>query len=96
MLQIEKGNRAVLKFLPDNAFCRQAKSVAIKFERHFQVVYAQCDDGDSWCHTQETRREVRYGVAVPTLLIAGNAGSACRHESPSSALRKSWPVFVPR
>src|SRR5258708_26487947 len=48
MLHVEKGESAMLELSAHNSARRQAKSIAIKNERFFQIIYTKSDDGDSF------------------------------------------------
>ena len=55
VLQIEKGDCAMLKFRADDPVRRQPQPVAIKLQRPLQIVHALCNDCDSWFHLLTAR-----------------------------------------
>ena len=49
-LQVKEGYGSVFKLLADNAFCLEAKAIAIEPKRPLQVVNANGNNGDSRLH----------------------------------------------
>src|SRR5215210_4428815 len=42
-LQIKKSDSAIFKLFPNDSLRRKSKSISIKLQRFFQIVYAQCN-----------------------------------------------------